>query len=199
MLIDWKDLGIENNISRLLHVGGHLAEEAEIYDDRVDEVVWIEADIDRAREIKNLTGDEVICAVVGDANREVTFHEANNGQSSSILELGTHKQVHPEVEYISERTVQMYPLSTVIESLDLGSFEMLNLDIQGAELMALKGLGDHIDSVNYIYTEVNRKKLYKDCCLIGEIDSFLFSHGFQRAKVVWTDFGWGDAFYVRKN
>jgi len=30
-----------------------------------------------------------------------------------------------------------------------------NLDIQGAELKALKSMGDYLNNVDYIYTEVN--------------------------------------------
>ena len=36
-------------------------------------------------------------------NRRVVLHESNNaGQSSSVLELGTHKIVHPDVFFISD-------------------------------------------------------------------------------------------------
>ncbi len=34
-------------------------------------------------------------------------------------------------------------------------FNFLNLDIQGAELKALKSMGDYLNNVDYIYTEVN--------------------------------------------
>jgi hypothetical protein len=62
--------------------------------------------------------------------------------------------------------------------------------------MALKGMPKTLKSIEYIYTEVNKEKLYKDCCLIEEIDTFLID--FERKITDWTPFGWGDALYVKK-
>ena len=197
MLIEWKDLNLDGKVDRLLHVGGHLAEEKPVYSDGgVGEVVWVEADPVRSQQIRELTGDHVICAVVGDVEKEIVFHEANNGQSSSILELGTHKQMHPEVHYVSEVTVTMRRLDDLLAVDNMQPFDMINFDIQGAELLALQGLGEYLNYVKYAYLEVNREPLYQGACLVDELDSYL--SGFDRVETVWTPFGWGDAFYVRK-
>jgi len=199
MLIEWRELSrfFHNPVTGILHVGGHLAEEVDIYQhNKINNVVWVEADQRRADKIRKIvpTSHIVICAVVGDEiGKEVTFHEANNGQSSSILELGTHAEVHPEVQYVSSRTVTM----DTIENLGIDKdFNFLNLDIQGAELLALKGMGSLLDSVDYIYTEVNEKELYEGCCLISDLDDFLSD--FDRVLTEMTPFGWGDSFYVRR-
>ena len=46
----------------------------------------------------------------------------------------------------------------------MDNVNFLNLDIQGAELKALKSLQDYLHKVDYIYTEVNVDYLYVDCC-----------------------------------
>ena len=62
---------------------------------------------------------------------------------------------------------------------------------------ALKSMGDYIQYVQYIYTEVNTEKVYKDCALLPEIDTFLKEKGFVRvACKMWSNCGWGDAFYI---
>jgi len=77
-------------------------------------------------------------------------------------------------------------------------FDFINLDIQGSELEALKGLGDLLSGVNWIYTEVNRKPLYIDIPMVEELDSFLLSEGFKRRKTRWQfNAGSGDALYIR--
>ena len=91
-------------------------------------------------------------------------------------------------------------MDTIIEkeSIKMNNINFLNLDIQGAELKALKGLGKYIDNIDYIYTEVNTEKVYKDCALMSEIDDFLKEKGFERkCEAIYKQYGWGDAFYMR--
>ena len=72
-----------------------------------------------------------------------------------------------------------------------------HLDIQGAELLALKGAGDLLNAVDVIVTEVNTVEMYKGNPLIGDIDKYLGDRGFERALTDMTDHGWGDALYVK--
>ena len=75
----------------------------------------------------------------------------------------------------------------------------MNLDIQGAELKALKGMEEYLNSVDYIYSEVNSDYVYKNCALVKEIDEYLLKFGLHRVETKWYgDCKWGDAFYIRK-
>jgi hypothetical protein len=72
------------------------------------------------------------------------------------------------------------------------------LDIQGAELKALKGMEEYLSKIDYIYTEVNSDYVYKDCALIGEVDEYLEKFGLKRVETqIYTEYRWGDAFYIR--
>ena len=201
VLIEWNRLNkyvYPDKVDSVLHIGGHLGEEQSFYENQLNAntVTWVEADQDRADAIFKIIRpcDAVFSAVVSDEDGKiVTFHEANNGQSSSILQLGTHKQAHPEVSYVSEKQVTTTTVDSLLHNRD---YQFLNLDIQGAELMALKGMPEILKNIQYIYTEVNREKLYEDCCLIEELDIFLVD--FKRVVTDWTPFGWGDALYIRK-
>lgn len=185
-------------ITGILHVGGHLAEEFEAYrQEGITNVIWVEADADRSNQIGDITGQTCYTAVVSDKDGElVTFHEANNGQSSSILELGTHLTAHPEVHYVREVKCFTTTLATALDEMQPEGLNFLNLDIQGAELKALQGLGSYLSDFDYIYAEVNREELYLGGAFIGQIDEFL--EDFDRVDTVWTQFGWGDALFVRK-
>lgn len=202
MLIQWKEMRpyFSRSIKGVLHVGGHLAEELEIYNAaNIKNVIWIEANKDRSEQIKKLVPDNhiVVNAIIGDiSGKPVTFYEANNGQSSSILELGTHAKEHPEVHYVDETQSIMTRLDELSVENNFFPFNFINLDIQGAELLAIKGMGKLLDNVDYIYTEVNKRSLYKDCALINDLDEYLSD--FNRVLTEWTQFGWGDAFYVRR-
>lgn len=202
MLISWAEISkyINKPINGLLHIGAHLAEELSIYNAaNITGVIWVEANEDRANKIKEIvpSNHQVVCSIVGDENgREVYFNEANNGQSSSIFELGAHLIEHPEIYYTNRTKRTMNRIDFLREKYNFINFNFVALDIQGAELLAIKGMGELLNNVEYIYTEVNEKKLYEGCCLISDLDNYLI--GFERVITNMTTHGWGDAFYVKK-
>ena len=74
----------------------------------------------------------------------------------------------------------------------------LSIDIQGAELLALKGMGDLLKYFDYLY-KINKDYVYKNCCLVNEIDDYLKNFNFERVETKWTNQNWGDGFYIKKN
>ena len=233
MLIPLYNLVCKYNLQfrGILHVGAHECEEIREYEKYVsrDKILWVEAMPDKvlmAREVH--PGVQITCAVVSDRVEEVTFHQSNNGQSSSILNLGTHQQLHPQVWYVKDTPVQTCTLATVLQSQNnafwsdrtksdppsgsdpsrgqdqpsgsvrtLSGFNFIALDIQGAELKALRGMEAWLPQIDYIYTEVNQEYVYEGCALVGEIDEYVAKFGFKRVETVWHANAWGDAFYVR--
>ena len=185
----------------LLHLGAHEGEEAFEYDLLgFKPVVWVEADPDTFKRMNKHVShyDEnfAICALISDVGGVKTkFNIANNGQSSSMLELGTHKREHPEVHY--EGSVQMVTRTVDDLGVDFRGFNFLNMDLQGAEGLAVKGAKRFLAHTDYIMSEINKRELYKGCVLVDELDALL--PDFERVETMWTRHGWGDAFYVRKS
>lgn len=187
-----------------IHIGAHYGEEKKWYEqNKINPVVWIEANPNYLEKIKSIVGnDMVIISGVGNENKKELFNISNNGESSSFLELHTHKIKHPDVFYVEKIEVEIKRMSDLIKeySLNMNDYNFLNLDIQGFELEALKGFDNHINNFDYIYSEVNSDYLYKDCALINEIDEYLIEFGFQRVETsMWSDCGWGDALYKKNN
>lgn len=183
------------NPKGVIHVGAHTGEEQYYYDQiGVKKTVWIEANYDLAKELMYKFIDRsdirVICAVISDQWETLPFYITNNLASSSILELGTHETSHPKVFVTHEKYLQARPL----KSLNLEGYDCLNLDIQGAELKALKGAD--LTGIKWIYTEVNTEEVYRNCAKLWEIDDYLT--GFERIETNITRYGWGDALYKRK-
>lgn len=206
MLIDFRKLFPKWRIKPkgVLHIGANVGEEAPVYHELgIENVIWIEANdaiFHKLQEnIRKYPGQVAIKACVGDEEREVTFHVSNNGsQSSSVLELGTHKIAHPEVHYVDHVTMNMHRVDSFLDDQILKDYDFLNLDLQGAELMALRGMGDLLKNFKWAYLEVNKAELYKGCALIEDLDTYLLGYGFKRVETMWcSDTGWGDACYVR--
>ena len=136
-------------------------------------------------------------AVISDCIETVTFNRANNGESSSFLEFGLHSYFHSHVHFVDSFETETKILKDIMCKYDI-PYNFVNLDIQGVELKALKGMGDYLKDVQYIYTEVNSDYVYKNCSIVGEIDDFLKQYGFSRVETSWfRDCRWGDAFYMK--
>ena len=78
-------------------------------------------------------------------------------------------------------------------------YNFVNIDIQGYELEALRGMTKQLEYVDYIYTEINTSDVYENCANAADLDRFLGGFGFSRVATKETDQGWGDALYSRKN
>lgn len=189
--------------SGIIHIGAHLMEERENYlKHDIENIIWIEANPNIYNQITKIihkNNEKILNYTVSNLDDQViNFNITNNGQSSSILELDKHKIYHPSIYVTETIKVKTKRMDSVIniENIDINLYDFLNLDIQGAELLALKGFGKLLDNIKYIYTEVNRDEIYKNCAQISEIDEYLINYS--RVETLWTHANWGDAFYVRR-
>ena len=185
----------------ILHVGAHECEELGDYENYIDrsKILWIDALEDKVELSKSRFPNLLIeQAVISDKVEIVKFNRSNNGQSSSILEFGLHKHFHPHVHYVESFEIETKLLKDIICNYDI-SYNFINLDIQGVELKALKSMESYLNTIDYIYTEVNSDYVYQNCALIGEIDEYLLQFGLHRVETEWAgECRWGDAFYIRK-
>lgn len=206
MLIKFHDICEKYGTPKgVVHIGAHMLEERDEYLSKgLENTIWVEANpsvYEKAKEKIQLKKNEMLFnfAISDTDGSEVDFYVANNGQSSSIFEFGTHKDRHPAVRMIKTIRVKTKKMESLIldNNICMGGYNFLNLDIQGAELLAIKGFGDLISKFDLIYTEVNTNYLYKGCALMGEIDEYLESFGFQRIESQINHNEWGDALYRR--
>lgn len=206
MLIDFNYI-VEKyivDIKGIIHVGGHLAEEYDFYKNKgIKNVIWIEANPFIFNQLKEKAVNNLCYnSLISDRdNNFVDFYLTNNGQSSSMLEMDRHKQHHPSVYVYKKIQLKSIRLDTLIktEKINISNYNFLNLDIQGAELLALKGMSNNLNHVDYIYTEVNVADVYKGCSKLDDLDIFLLDYGFKRVELKMTPYEWGDAFYIKEN
>lgn len=201
------------DIDGVLHLGAHTGEEAEAYRrNGVGEVFWVEGNPKLmsvlTEHLRPFPEQYAFNALVADeTGKEITFHISSNDttpahavdhQSSSILELGTHLQSSPNVYFSEDIICASTTVDDLVAEHGIREFNFINLDLQGAELLALKGATFHLDWVDYIYTEINEREVYVGCVLIGDLDAFLAEWGFSRVETAWAgSAGWGDALYVK--
>jgi FkbM family methyltransferase len=191
----------------VIHVGAHHGAELEGYLQMgFERVLFIEANpalIPRLKEKADAYSGKVFVANAAamDADGLVMLNLASMDQSSSVLALYRHKEIYPTIKEAGQVEVPARRLDTLLVEIGLNpaDFNFLNIDVQGAELMVLRGAVQLLGNIQAINTEINLAELYRGGALLGELESFLASSGFNRAAMV-TPYHptWGDAFYVRK-
>jgi len=206
MLLEWKDLQnkyFKKPLTGVLHVGAHLAEEAPLYSGAgVSNVWWVEGNPTVMPKLqlalRPYPTQRLLQALVFEEDGvELDFHVTNiDGMSSSIYEFGTHTSFSPEIQFVEHLKLPTRSIDSLVQENNIKDINLINLDLQGAELPALKGATKLLAGVDYLLTEVNKAQVYKGCTQIGELDDLLTD--FTRVETYWVaDQGWGDALYVR--
>lgn len=199
----------------VIHIGAHLGEECISYrDNNVRNVVWVEGNEDLMDSLIKITELQVppedkimnqiyINQILSSENdKEVKFNITNNGQSSSILELGTHKDYYPHITVSEIKTVKTKRFDEIMkkENIKIDLYDFINLDVQGAELDVLKGFGNilKLESIKAIYSEVNLEELYIGAPNIKDLIAFLKKFNFEMVFSEIVPQRWGDALFLRK-
>lgn len=193
----------------VIHVGAHDGGEIEFYLNLgFKKSIWVEANpsvynrlLQNVANYSEFMDSKCFNFAASDNDGDAVFNITNNDSaSSSILKLKTHSMYYPHVTVSDSITVKTTTLDNLFlrTGIDVRDYTVLNMDIQGAELLALRGADKLVlQCINLIYLEVNFEELYEGCALVGDIDEFLSNHGFKRTVTEPTNFGWGDAIYER--
>ncbi len=207
-MFDLAKLCRENSIRPrgVIHIGAYEGEEIDSYREMaIEKVLFVEANpqvFDRLQ--KKMAGMPFVIVAnyaICDRDGKVNLHVAANEQSSSILSPNKESEQSIYTREISQVTVEAKTLDNLLAELELSpeDFNLLNIDIQGAELLALRGASNVLKFVDGINIEVNYEEIYQGCPLIDDLDEFLERVGFQRvATTTPYDPSWGDAFYAKK-
>ena len=193
----------------LVHIGAHLAEEAEVYSDpRIKLITWIEAD----SQLIGLAESKLVrfsnqfiynAAIYKSSGRKMTFYTAsNNGMSSSLKKFDKHKGFFPNVGVKSKVTVTTQTLDDFFKEnfVNGPQISVLVLDIQGSELEALEGAAEVLKSAEIVVSEVSRYPLYKKQGLLIDLDGLLDAHDFKCVSLIYDpEFEYGDAIWVKRS
>ena len=206
MLIPFKCMPVRA-IKGIIHIGAHEAEELSDYQaGGIARVLWVEANPSKWSLLEQrLSGFPLMhlgrFAASSKSGGFSLLNIANNGQSSSMLAMGTHAVHHPDIQYDRQESVDLVAVDDWIDQLgeQRERLNFVNLDVQGYELQALRGLQRQLRFADYVYTEVNFEEVYSSCALVADLDAYLGACGFSRVALVDTGAGWGDALYAKRN
>ncbi len=190
----------------LIHIGAHQAEELPVYKAlRLPHVLWVEANPKLAKpldeRIKKHAASRLAIFAASDTNGTAELNTPLlQPNVASLLPLKEMIRINPDSKQQEKVTVQTKRLDDVLASVGQeDTYNVMVLDIQGAELQALKGAVKTLAHVDAIVTEVNYGALYEGAGLIQMLDAFLSQHGFTRVDTMTTFSNLeGDALYLKK-
>lgn len=188
----------------ILHVGAAMLEEAEQYRDMgVKKVIWVEADKPSKRRqarAHEFGHDLFEYTALSDKREGVEFRVASNEASSSILPFARHSVIYPDIvvsesrPMFSERADEVFKDEYALPI----EIDTLVLDVQGAELKVLRGMGKLLDQIKTAWLEINATELYTGCALRPDIEMWMRDKGFVNSDFQWVhQEEWGEELFWR--
>jgi 2-O-methyltransferase len=119
-------------------------------------------------------------------------------KSSSLLKPEKTLEVVPWLKFDKKIRVKTERLDTYCKKHLIDRINLIHIDVQGAELMVLKGAGDMINRIDAIWMEVEAVELYKGQPLKNDVEEFMRRAGFDKYLDT-VDSVAGDQLYVRSS
>jgi FkbM family methyltransferase len=179
----------------VLHLGAHKGQEADLYQWLGKKVIWIEA-IPKIFDVlkDNLdfySHQQAYCLLLGDVdNVERSFFISNNdSQSSSLFEFSKNTLngkyfSHTKLKIKDKIILKMTKLDSFVKknSIDISEYSHWVVDLQGAELLALKGAENSLKFCKTILIEVSKVDIYDNGVLWLELKNWLIQRRFYPAS-----------------
>jgi FkbM family methyltransferase len=183
----------------VIHIGANTCQELPLYlEHGIENRLWIEPNKDLYFPI----GETIVHVAISEYCGSSDFYYAsNNGESSSILPPILHNEMYKGIAFDKVNySVPTYTIGQILNEqiINTTCLNYLVLDIQGAELKALKGLNKYFNHFDVIITEAYTEELYLGCGKLHEIEEHLTNYKLiEFAPEVGK--GWGDAAFIRKD
>ncbi|NDC36429.1 MAG: FkbM family methyltransferase [Proteobacteria bacterium] len=190
----------------IVHIGANNGHEVNKYEEQGLTGYHVEAIPRLYEELRSkcekTTSQIAIQACLADTpNREIEFNVAsNNGESSSLLSMGRHKLAYPHIEFNDVILLTTTTLDELIkDEVIRHQPNHLVIDVQGAELLVLKGCTKLLSSkeLRTLTVECFAVPLYKGGASLSEVVTLLESHQFYLKKAEFNFHGWCDVEFSR--
>jgi FkbM family methyltransferase len=200
----------------VIHVGAHQGEEvAQYLRLGFERVLLIEANPEAyealvakfSDDARIMTLNYAICDREGIIDFHLHTSRSGSMEPASILRMKRFSEIVSTLHTRETIQIPAITLDTLIERHGLrpSDYNCLNIDIQGAELLALKGAVTLLASMDVVISEVNLVELYEGGPMEGEVVAFLAEHGLMKKHAVYhtlfdknsTFPAWGECLFMR--
>tara|TARA_Y100000590_G_C15488362_1_gene926714 strand:+ start:217 stop:942 length:726 start_codon:yes stop_codon:yes gene_type:complete len=184
-----------NDSTGIIHLGAHRGTEAEIYNWFGKKVIWVEAIPEIYEHLKDnlyfYKNQKAYLALLSDKDNEMQkFYISNHdGACSSLFEFtdeinSSRQWGKKDHKMISVNSLKSITLDTLLKEKNINAkkYNHWILDLQGAELLALKGAEESLKDCKSLMIEVSKKRFYSGGVLWNEIKEWLSKKGFYQTR-----------------
>lgn len=137
---------------------------------------------------------------ISDRAGPVPLHVMSFDGCSSLLKPATLLEHYGQI--CEEKVVDVagITLDALLAELELepSRFNFLTVEIQGAELLALRGAVQALPHMDFLSVKVNFENVYEGCAQIEAIDDFAAEFGFRRVNTRSEHRAWATAIYAKQ-
>jgi hypothetical protein len=204
-----------NPIKKILHLGAHLGNEIDFYQQlNPDVIYWFEANPELIPELTNTISkfsnieQKVFNYAVSSETKKIKFNliysdDMTNTGCSSILELKEHSKQYPHIKKIKTVEVESVKIDEFLTSNNLlTDFDYINMDIQGSEYDVLSS-SELLFSKNLktqiFQLETCQIEMYSGQKLEHDIVEFMNSKGYTKKFYHAWAHNWGDCLFIKNN
>jgi FkbM family methyltransferase len=201
----------------IIHVGADVGQEvAQYFEYGFKKIILIEANPAAYSVLKSKFGSNpnirLFNYAVCDRDGVVDFHihtsRSGSTEPASILLMKQFKEIVKTLHTPSTIQVPAITLDSLFQwhGIAQSEYNFINIDIQGAELLAFSGATTIFPSIDVIVSEVNLLEMYESGALESEIVAFLARHSFEKRHSVYhtlydetsTFPAWGECLFVKQ-
>jgi FkbM family methyltransferase len=143
---------------------------------------------------------------LADSNGRAKFHVNSHNGTHSLLAIGAQEFWAGPAHEVQKVSVETRTMDSFVAEQAVSTIDILKMDIQGGELLALKGAQSLLEAsrIRLLALEVEFKPLYKDQPLFWDICAFLYRFGYSFFKLYDPMYHprnknvlcWGDAVFL---
>jgi FkbM family methyltransferase len=155
---------------------------------------------------------ELQCIALADREGTSTFHVSSGkppekwegeqwnygNKSSSLLKPALVNERFGWIEFNQSIDIKCNTIYNFLAENHISHIDFIHMDVQGAELLVLKGAGPKISEITSIWLEVSEEEFYKNQVLKNELERFLLENGFDKTHEEQSGFQ-SDQFWVNKH
>ena len=178
------DISVVNNITNILDVGantGHWTRAMTTYFPH-SSFLMIEGNEEMIPQLKG-AGHKYVISLVGDERKDVTFHvHKTYSTGGSIYKEHGYKNFN--ADKIRSDTLSMDTIDNIVTREGFEGVDLLKMDIQGAEYIALQGAQETLKTTQLVLLEVAIHQYNPGSPGFTDINAFLENHGFRLYDIV---------------
>lgn len=202
----------------IIHVGADIGQEVPQYlEYGFKNIVLIEANPKSFKILEAKFGHRANIGLfnyaICDRNGAVDFHihtsRSGNTEPASVLPMKRFSEIVKTLHTAETIRVPAITLDSLVAThhIRMPEYNVVNIDIQGAELLAFRGATKIMAELDAIISEVNLIEMYENGALEAEIIAFLAQHGFEKRHAVYhtlydetsTFPAWGECLFVKRD